>query len=71
MTVRHVAVDLDAAIDWPGVHDQTVRLESCRPRLRESEKRNILAEPGKILLALPLVLDAEQVDHVRLLHNRI
>ncbi len=63
--VRQFAVDLHAAIDWPGMHDQTVRLEQPGPLFRQAEEADIFAQAGKIFLPLPFMLDTEQVHHIR------
>ena len=39
-------------------------LKQLRPLFRQAEEADVFAEAGKIFLPLPLVLDAEQIDHV-------
>src|SRR5580693_5757002 len=62
--VGEVAVDLDAAVDRAGVHDERTGLEVLGTLLGEAEERGVFAEAGEVFLALPLVLDAQQVDDV-------
>ena len=39
-------------------------LERSRALLGQAEERGVFAEAGEILLALPLVLDAQEVHHI-------
>ena len=62
--VSHVAVDLDAAVDRAGMHDEAVGFERAARALVRPKERGVFAKTGKIFLALAFVLDAEKIDHV-------
>src|SRR5580704_3488101 len=62
--VGDVAVNLDAAVDGAGVHDEGIGLGAGEPGFVEAEEAGVFAEAGKHGLALAFVLDAEEVDDV-------
>ena len=64
--VGDLAVDLDAAVDRAGMHDEGVGLEPRGALLGEAEEGGVFAEAGEVFLALALVLDAQEVDDVDL-----
>ena len=67
--IRYLAIDLHAAIDRAGMHDQGVGPGFRQPRFVETEEAGIFAETWKHRLALTLVLNAEQVDDVGLAYG--
>ncbi len=68
-TIRHPAVDLDPPVDRARMHHQTPRLQPLRPRLRQPEQRRVFTQTREIFLPLPLVLNPQQIDHVRRLQH--
>ena len=62
--VGELAFDFDAPVDGARVHDERLRMEQGHAGGRQAEQGRILARGGEHGLALPLVLDAEEVDDV-------
>ena len=57
-------VDLDAAVDRAGMHDEGVPLDVAERFRVDSEEPGVFAEAGEIAALLAFELDAEQVDDV-------
>ena len=64
LAIRHVTVDLHTPVDRSGMHDHNVRPGESKAGLIQSKEAGILANAGKHRLALPLVLNAQQIDDV-------
>ena len=64
-TIGQFAVDLDAAIDGAGMHDQAIGLEPFTPLFRQAEQPDVFTDAGEIFLPLSLVLNAQEVYDVR------
>src|SRR5689334_2992672 len=64
--VRDFTVDFDSAIDWTGMHDQTIGFQKFCPFFGQAEKRGVLTDAREIFLALTLMLNPQQIDHVSL-----
>jgi len=64
VAVGEVAVDLDAAVDGAGVHDDGLRVEPGGAGLVEAEHARVLAERGEVAARLALVLDAQEHHHL-------
>src|SRR6185369_4595273 len=62
--VGDVAVDLDTAVDWARVHDDSVRLHPAGTGVVEAEHAGVFADGREMADALALVLDAEEHDDV-------
>ena len=62
--VGDVAVDLDAAVHRPGVHDDGVVAEQAGPPAGEAVGGGVLAQAGQQRLGHALALHAQQVDGV-------
>ena len=63
-TVGDLAVDLDAAVDRAGMHDQTIRLQKFCAFFRQTKQADVFADAGKIFSALAFVLDAQKVHDI-------
>src|ERR1041385_5583394 len=63
-SVGDFAVDLDAAIDRPRMHDQAIRLQQFRPLLGQAKQRGVFDNAGKVFFALTFVLDAQKIYNV-------
>src|SRR3954463_11596344 len=63
-SISNFAVDFHAAIDWAGVHDQSIGFTAVKPSFVEAEQISVLADTGEHGLALAFVLDAQQVDYI-------
>src|SRR5207247_2926803 len=61
--VRHRAVDLDAAVHRPGMHDDDVGAGPPRALGGQAEQVVVLARGGEGPPPLPLPLDAQHHDH--------
>src|SRR6266567_853225 len=62
--ICNFAVDFDAAIDWARVHNEGIWFCSREARGVEAKEAGVFAEAGKHALALPFMLDAQQIDNV-------
>ena len=62
--VGDFAVDFDAAIDRAGMHDQAVRFQPFRALFGEAKEPVYSPMPGKVFLALPLVLNAQKIHDI-------
>src|SRR2546423_293560 len=67
--IGQFAVDLDAAIDRPGMHDEAIGLEPFAALLRQAKEPHVFADPWEIFLSLTFVLNPKQIDHVRRLED--
>ena len=63
--IRDLAVDLYATVDRAGMHHDRVRLEPVESLGRQAEERPVFADAREGREPLPLVLDAEQIHHIR------
>jgi hypothetical protein len=64
-SIGDLAVDLDAAVDGTGMHDQAIGLQKFGAFFGETEEVNVFADARKIFSALAFVLNAQKVDHIR------
>jgi hypothetical protein len=62
--VGDVAVDLNAAVDGAGVHDESVGFGEGEALAVEAVEADVFVEAGEHGLALAFVLDAQEVDDV-------
>src|SRR5436190_24331268 len=70
-TVGQLAVNYDAAVNRTRMYDQTTGFEELGALPGQTKERGIFAETRKILLPLALMLDAQEIDHIRPGQNRI
>ena len=69
--IGDLAVDLHAPVDRPGMHHNRIRLKPTEPLRRKSKKRTIFADARKGRKPLTLMLNAEQVNKVRIRESLI
>ena len=62
--IRDVAVDLDAAVNRAGMHDEAIRLQKFCAFLRQAKQADVFTEPGKIFPALAFMLNPQKVYHI-------
>src|SRR5439155_25533256 len=63
-SIGDLAVDLDAAVDRAGMHNQAVSLQKFGAFFGETEEANVFADAGKIFSALAFVLNAQKIHHI-------
>jgi hypothetical protein len=69
--VRHVAVDLDAAVHRAGVEDDDVARRALQPLARDAEDAVVLAQRGDVAGLHALELQAQHVERLRPLDRRL
>ncbi len=62
--VSDIAVDFNAAVDRPRMHDDGIRFDPAGTGIIEAKHAGIFANGGEVADALAFVLNAEQHDHV-------
>ena len=63
-SVGDAGVELHVAVDRTGVHDERVRLDAFDVFLIDPEEPGIFVDAREKSRRLPLVLDAQEIDHV-------
>lgn len=64
VAIGDVTIDLDAAVDGAGVHDQDVGFGGGEAGVVDAEERGVFAQAWEHGLALALVLDAEEIQDI-------
>src|SRR5947208_2172489 len=64
LAISYIAVNFHSAVNRAGMHDEAVGLEPFRAGFGETKEAGVFAEAREILLALALLLDAEEIDDI-------